>query len=51
MDLTITILDIIHLPVFYFRQIWRQDVATYLHVEPAQVGPIDRASLSLETSW
>jgi hypothetical protein len=46
--LTITILDIIHRPVFYLKyDVSVTGFCLHLQVEPTQLGPIDRASLCL----
>jgi hypothetical protein len=48
-NVTITILDIIHRPVFYLKQ--NVSVTGFffrLQMEPTQLGPIDAVSLSLD---
>jgi hypothetical protein len=45
---TITILDIIHLPVFYLpRGVSETGYCLCLQVEPTRLGPLDRASFCL----
>jgi hypothetical protein len=47
-SITITILDIIHRPVFYLKHNVSEAVfCLRLQVEPIQLGPIHRASLCL----
>jgi hypothetical protein len=44
--ITITILDIIHRPVFYLKQDFSDTgFCLRLQVEPTQMGPTDRATL------
>jgi hypothetical protein len=44
-NITITILDIIHRPVFYLKyDISETGICLRLQVEPTQLGPIDGAS-------
>jgi hypothetical protein len=45
-NITITILDIIHRPVFYLKyDVPENGFCLRLQVEPTESGPIDRASL------
>jgi hypothetical protein len=45
-DVTITILDIIHRPVFYLKlDVSEAEFCLCLQVEPTHMGPIDEASL------
>jgi hypothetical protein len=49
--MTITILDIIHRPVFYLKHdVSETEICLRLQMEPSQLDPIDRASLSLSLS-
>jgi hypothetical protein len=49
-NITITIMDIIHCPVFYSKHnVSETAFCLNLQVEPAQLGPIDRASFCLRT--
>jgi hypothetical protein len=41
--ITLTILDIIHCPVFYYSNVSETGFCLGLQVEPTQLGPIDRA--------
>jgi hypothetical protein len=44
---TITIQDIIHCPVFYLKHdVSETDFCLHIQVEPTQLVPVDRASLS-----
>jgi hypothetical protein len=48
---TITILDIIHRPVFYLKHdVSDTEFCLHLQVEPNKMGPIEKASLSLWTA-
>jgi hypothetical protein len=47
---TITILDIIHCPVFFFKQdASKTGLCLHLQAEPTEVGPLDRVPLCLRT--
>jgi hypothetical protein len=49
-SLTITILDIVHIPVFYLKHHFTETEFCFrLQVEPTQRNPIDRASLCFQT--
>jgi hypothetical protein len=49
-DVTITILDIIHHSVLFKSRRFGPGFCLRLQVEPTQLGPIDRASLCLQTT-
>jgi hypothetical protein len=50
-NITVTILDIIHLPVFLKHNVSETGFCLRLLVETIQFGPIDRASLCLHRSF
>jgi hypothetical protein len=50
LNITITILDIIQPPVFYLKHdVSETGFCLHLHVEPAQVGQLESASICLQT--
>jgi hypothetical protein len=48
-NMTITILGIIHRPVYYLKHVSETRFCLRLQVETTQIGPIDRASVCLRT--